>query len=105
MQTGTKERQALTYSTDIPWSTLITTIHMDKMSSFFLNHHLAGTIGLITGSTKQESDITKFYAEIYRHYAYGWMLKTFYEVPGIGKMGWSASSSPFQFVYIKPLAK
>ena len=94
-----KRKTALTYSTDILWSTLI------KISSFFLNHHLAGTIGLITGSTKQESDITKFYAEIYRHYAYGWMLKTFYEVPGIGKIGWSASSSPYQFVYIKPLAK
>ena len=66
---------------------------------------LAGTMGAITGSTRQESDIMKFYGEIYRHYAYGWMLKTFYNVPGVGKMGWSASSSPFQFVYIKPMAK
>ena len=60
------------------------------------------TTGLIAGQTVVSSDITSQYSKLSGPYGQGFILETFKGVPGVGKMGWSASESPYQAIYSRP---
>ncbi|CAH3042738.1 unnamed protein product [Pocillopora meandrina] len=61
------------------------------------------TFGLVTGKTSVSSDVTSKYAKLGEPYQQGFILETFKAVPGIGKIGWNASETPYQGVFSRPM--
>lgn len=47
--------------------------------------------------------MTSKYAKLGEPYQQGFILETFKAVPGIGKIGWNASETPYQGVFSRPM--
>jgi len=63
---------------------------------------IVATRGL-TVTKMLSSDITSKYGELSSPYSQGFILVDFNNVPGIGKIGWNSSESPFQAIFGRPL--
>ena len=64
---------------------------------------IPGTRGLTGAKKVVSSDITSKYGELSLPYSQGFLLVDFNNVPGIGKIGWNSSESPFQAIFSRPL--
>ena len=56
----------------------------------------------MTGKTTVSSDVTSKYNKLGEPYPQGFILETFKAVPGIGKIGWNASETPYQGIFSRP---
>lgn len=64
---------------------------------------IPATFGLVSGQTSVASDVTSKYGKLGEPYQQGFVLETFKATPGVGKIGWNASETPYQGIFSRPL--